>query len=177
MNTFEAICSRRSVRSYTGESVTAEELQKILVAANASPVGMGQYEQLRLTVVRNRDLLEKIDRAGAAMFGKPDMHPLYGAPALIVVSTKAPAKGMENVAFSNAAIVVHNMALEATELGVGSCYIWGAVAALASAPELVKALDIPEDFIPCCALVLGKTDASFAPREIPANRIAANFVE
>lgn len=111
------------------------------------------------------------------MFGKQDMHPLYGAPVFILVSTKTPAKMMENVAFSNAAIIAHNMALEATELGIGTCYIWGAVAAITTSPDLVKELNLPEAFIPCCGIVLGKTDYKYELREIPENRISQNTVE
>lgn len=177
MNTMETICSRKSIRSYTGEQIPEEQLKKILKAANAAPIGMGQYDAMHLTVVRNPALLRKIEQAGAAKFGKPDMHPLYGAPLLVVVSTKAPGKGMENVAFSNAAIVVQNMALEATELGVGVCHIWGAIAALSAAPDVVRGLDLPEGFIPCCAVTLGKTDDQYEVREVPEGRIAVNTVE
>ena len=172
MNTMETICKRRSIRSYTGESITAEELGTILKAANASPVGMGQFESLHLTVITNKDLLNKIEKATAAMFGDPAMHPLYNAPTLILVSSKKPAPMMENVAYSNAAIMVHNMALAATELGVGSCYIWGAVAAASYNPEILAELKLPEDFIPCCAICLGKTEETYELREIPANKIA-----
>lgn len=177
MKTFEAICSRKSVRSYTGEGITPDELKQILTAANAAPVGMGQYEEMHLTIVTNSELLKKIDQAGAAMFGKPDIHPLYGAPVFILVSTKTPAKRMENVAYSNAAIIAHNMALEATELGLGTCHIWGAVAAIAASPDILKELDLPNDFIPCCGVVLGKTDDKYELREIPINRITKNTVE
>lgn len=45
----ETICSRKSVRSYTGENITAAELDVILKAANAAPVGMGQFDSLHLT--------------------------------------------------------------------------------------------------------------------------------
>lgn len=90
------------------------------------------------------------------MFGKPDMHPLYSAPILILVSMKTQSKMMENVAYSNAAIFAHNMALETTELGLGTCYIWGVVAALATSPDIMSELGLPEDFIPCCGIVLGK---------------------
>ena len=69
MNTMETICSRKSVRSYTGENITADELNVILKAATASPVGMGQYDSLHLTVITNVELLNKIDAAGAALFG------------------------------------------------------------------------------------------------------------
>lgn len=177
MKTLEAICSRKTVRSYTGEGITPDELKQILTAANASPVGMGQYDGLHLTIVTNPELLKKIDRAGAAMFGKSDMHPLYGAPIFILVSTKTPAEMMENVAYSNAAIMVHNMALEATELGIGACYIWGAVAAITTSPDIIKELNLPEDFIPCCGIILGKTDYKYELREIPENRITKNTIE
>lgn len=178
MNTLENIYSRKSVRSYTGEQITAEELNTILKAANAAPVGMGQYENVHLTVITNAELLGKIDAAGAAMFGKPDIHPLYNAPMLIVVSAKMPAdKAMENVTYSNAAIIVQNMALAATELGVGVCHIWGATMALQNTPDLLKELQLPEGFLPCCAASLGKTEESYTEREIPMDRIAANTVK
>ena len=176
MNTMETICSRKSVRSYTGESITQEELDTILKAANASPVGMGQFESLHLTVITNKELLSKIEKATAAMFGKPDMHPLYNAPMLVLVSSKEPAPMMENVAYSNAAIMVHNMALAATELGVGSCYIWGAVAAASHNPEILSELKLPEGFIPYCAICLGKTEETYELREVPINKIAQTTI-
>ena len=176
MNTMETICKRKSVRNYTGESITNEELNTILKAANASPVGMGQFDSMHLTIITNKELLNKFEKVTAAMFDKPDMHPLYNAPTLILVSSKKPAPMMENVAYSNAAIMVHNMALAATELGVGSCYIWGAVAAVSHNPEILSELKLPEGFIPCCAICLGKTDEKYELKEIPTNRIAQTTI-
>ena len=176
MNTMETICSRKSVRSYTGEPVTAEELNTILKAANASPVGMGQYDTMHLTIITSKALLAKIEKATAAMFGKPDMHPLYNAPTLVLVSTKEPAPMMANVAYSNAAIMVHNMALAATELGVGQCDIWGAVAAVGHDTEILAELNLPDGFVPCCGICLGKTTETYEMREIPADRIAQNTI-
>lgn len=178
MDTMQAICARRSVRAYTGEPLTQEQLNTILKAANAAPVGMGRYEDVHLTVLTNAELLNKIDAAGAAMFGKPDIHPLYGAPMLILVSANMPqAEGMKNVTYSNAAIIAQNMALVATELGVGVCHIWGATMALAGEPELLKEMHLPEGFVPCCAVVLGKTDVVYEQRTIPTERIATDWVK
>lgn len=178
MNTLETIYARKSVRTYTGEQIMEEDLNTILKAANAAPVGMGQYENVHLTVITNAELLEKIDAAGAAMFGKPDIHPLYHAPMLIVVSAKMPeVKTMENVTYSNAAIIVQNMALAATELGVGVCHIWGATMALQNTPELLKELPLPDGFLPCCAAALGKTEDSYSERKIPEDRIATNIIK
>lgn len=178
MKTMETICARKSVRTYTGEPITIEELNTILKAANAAPVGMGQYEGVHLTVITNKELLGKIDAAGAAMFGKPDIHPLYNAPMLILVSAKMPpVEPMKNVTYSNAAIIVQNMALAATELGVGVCHIWGATMATLNAPDILKALNLPDGFTPCCAVTLGKTDYVYEQREIPMDRIAMNTIE
>lgn len=178
MKTMETICARKSVRTYTGEQITKEQLSIILKAANAAPVGMGQYEGVHLTLITNKDLLGKIDAAGAAMFGKPDIHPLYNAPMLILVSAKMPpVETMKNVTYSNAAIIVQNMALAATELGVGVCHIWGATMAMLNAPDILKELNLPEGFVPCSAVTLGKTDFVYEEREIPMDRIAINTVE
>lgn len=178
MDTMEVICSRRSVRSYTGEQITKDELGIILRAANAAPVGMGRYGDVHLTVITDPELLSRIDRAGALMFGNPDAHPLYFAPTLVLVSAKEPTDaGMANVTYSNAAIIVQNMALAATELGVGACHIWGAVMAMRGDGELIRELGIPEGFVPCSAITLGRTDIRYTPREIPDGRIATNIIE
>lgn len=177
MNTMETICSRKTVRSFNGENISARELDTIITAANASPVGMGAFESMHLTVITNKDLLAEIDKAGAIMFNKPEIHPLYGAPTLIMISSKAPANGMENVVFSNAAIMSHNIALAATELGVGACYIWGATMAVSKNEKILKELNLPEGFVPCCAVALGKTDSKYDMREIPENKISKNFID
>ncbi len=176
MNTLKTICKRRTIRNYTGEDITNSELDLIIKSANASPVGMGQYENVHLTVIKNKELLEKIDKAGAKMFGKPDMHPLYNVPTLIVISSKNLGDSMTNVAHSNCAIIAHNMALTATELGIGSVYIWGATMALSKDKELIKELNLPEGFLPSCAIGLGKTDKKYELRDIPMDRISKNTI-
>lgn len=175
MNTFETLFCRKSVRSYTGQQVTEEELTMVLKAANAAPIGRGIYDGVHLTVIQNPDLLRQIDANGAAFFGNPSLTPLYHAPTLILVSCQKPAPGMENVTFSNGAIVVHNMALAAVELGLGQCCIWGAAMALSKNEDLVKKLHLPENFTVCCGLILGKTEENYTLRQVAEHRIGCNF--
>ena len=178
MNTFDAICRRRSVRAFNSTAVSDEALSKILLAANAAPVGMGLYENFHLTVIQSGDLLAAIDKAAADMFKDPvgHAHPLYGATTLVLVSMKKPDPAMANSAYSGAASVVQNMSLAATDLGVGMCHIWGAVAALNQHPELVAKLGLPEGFVPCCGAALGGMDEPYAEREIPTDRIATDYI-
>lgn len=177
MNTLEALYARKSVRNYTGELPTQEELDVILKAVNAAPIGRAKYDEMHVTVITNPELLQKIDAAGAEFFGNPDIHPLYKAPMLLLISAKVPQAGHENVTYSNAAIVAQNAALAATELGLGCCHIWGATMALHTNPELTAQLQLPEDFIPCCAVTLGKTKEVYSEREIPMNRIGKTVLE
>lgn len=176
MNTFETICSRKSVRSYTGETPSEAELKKIFTAANAAPVGMGAYDSLNLSVITDRVLLDKIDQSCRQMMNMPDQAMLYGAPMLILVSSQVGPAPNDNTAYSNAAIIVHNMALEAVELGLGSCYIWGAVFAMNNDPDILEALKLPEGYVPCCALALGKTEFQYELRDIPEDRLKVRFI-
>lgn len=176
METYEALMSRRSIRNYTNDIITEENLERILQAAEAAPAAMGRYDDLYLTVITDARLLDRIDRAAAEMMGDPSRQPLYGAPMLVVVSVRTPAPGRENAVYSSAACVVENMALEAVALGVGACHIWGAIRALASSAELTEMLELPQDFIPSCGIILGQTEEEYIRREIPEDRIRRGFI-
>ncbi len=176
METLEAIAKRKSIRSYTGEKADKTDLDAILRAANEAPVGMGKYENVHLTLIEDEDLLAELDSACAQMFGRPDWHPLYGAPTLILVSSTSDGDELSNVEYSNAAIIVHSMVLAAVDLGVGACHIWGAIRAVSGNPDIVAKFHLPEGFTPCCAVALGKTDEKYEERESPDGRIAMNEV-
>ena len=176
MTTMDAICSRKSFRNYTGERITQAELEQLLKAAYAAPVGMKAYDTLILTVVTNQAFMDKLNADSAAMMGRPDAIPLYGAPTLIIVSSTLPGGARDNVAYSNAACIVENIALEAVELGIGTCHIWGAIRALNNDPELLTQLKLPEGYVPCCAVILGHTDETYQMREIPMYRIKTDYL-
>lgn len=177
MNTLEAIYSRRSIRNFNSESLTENEINEILKAAYAAPVGRAMYDTLSLTVISNKELLNKWEQHMANAVGNPDMHPFYGATTVILVSSAMPSGQMNNVNCSNAATIVQNMALAATELGIGACHIWGAVGVLNGNGELIKELKVPEGMTPCCAIALGRFDGEYEMREVTPNRIKTEFVK
>ena len=176
MNTLETLNKRKSVRTYTEEPVSDNDLTTILECAWCSPVGMKQYDSLRLTVIKNQELLESIEENARTFMHKEDYKPLYGAKTLIIVSSNQVLEN-QNVAYSNCAIVAHNMALGAVELNLGSCYIWGAIIALAQNKSLVAKLNLEEGFIPCCGIILGHTTEKYTPRILPKNRIQTNVID
>ncbi len=175
MKTMETLCRRKSVRTYTGEAPTSKQMELILKAAQAAPVAMGRFDSMHLTVITNADLLAKLEEAGSKELGKPGKM-LYNAPVLVLVSAKIP-EGAENSMHSSAAMVVHNMALEATELGVGSVDIWGCIRGASKNESLVAQLHLPEGFVPCCAIALGQTTEEFPVRDIPMDKMAVSTIE
>ena len=95
--------------------------------------------------------------AGAEFFNDPERKPLYDAPCLILLSTTVADPAAGNVPYSNAAVIVENMSLAATDLGLGSCLIWG----LHRRPEPETGIGCQirssEGQVPSCGLVLGET--------------------
>lgn len=177
METMKTIAMRQSCREYTGEQLTEAELNTVLEAANASPVGMGKFEDMMLTVVQKKDLLEKLDKAGAKFYGNPDMHPLYGAPTVIIASARDTGIDRRMVGFCNAACMIENMALAATDLGLGSVYLMGSIMALGADAELKKDMKIPADFIPASAIALGATAQPLKERDLTVTKITVDRIK
>ncbi|MBO7156223.1 MAG: nitroreductase family protein [Clostridia bacterium] len=175
MQTLENLYSRRTIRTYNGKNLTDKELKEILKSAYAAPIGLKRYDSLALTVITNAEYIAKWEQEVYKAMGRE--HPFYGAPMVILVSSIIQDPPHDNVNYSNAAGIVENMAIAATELGIGACHIWGAVRTLNDLPELKAELNIPEGMIPCCALALGHTDEEYYLREIEEGKIATNFIK
>ena len=168
----QVVFTRRSCRSYTDAPVSVEDLNAILTAANAAPVGMGAYHTVHLTVIRNREFISALSQA-TCEFMKRDGDPIYGAPVLILVSAKP---GMPpTIEFQNTGTIMENMMLTATDLGLGSVYLMGAVAALNTKPELVAKLDLPEGFVPVAAAAIGHPAEPLCLREPRSGILHAFF--
>jgi len=153
METLKTIAMRKSTRSYKAEQVTQEELNTVLHAGCAAPVGSGKYETVHMTVIQKPELLDRITQAAAKASGNPDAKPFYGAPTVILISCKK--REDSNVYIANAACIVENMHLAATDLGLGSVYLWGFLNAFSAEPELLDELSLPKGFVPVSAMTLG----------------------
>ena len=57
MDYLELAKTRSSCRKYTDEPVSEEDIRKIILAANAAPVGSSRYDDIHLTVVKDRKVL------------------------------------------------------------------------------------------------------------------------
>ena len=165
MNTLDAILSRKSTRSYTGERIPDEALEAILNAAFASPVAMAQYESLHITVIESENMIKEINELTAKMlFEKTGMkkNTDFGAKTMVLVSIK-PSVLSREMECANVGIVVENMVIAATDMGIDSVILGGAPAIVSQSPDIMKKLCIPEGFSPVLGALFG-----YATEEAPA---------
>ncbi|MGD0231307.1 MAG: nitroreductase family protein [Syntrophorhabdales bacterium] len=161
MDVAEAIVKRESVRAYEDRHIPADVLEKIIEAGQWAP-NAGPFQ---ISVIRNAGLRQRInDRALDVMIHSDNefareraslagYQPLYGAPVLILLS--APADGLFNTA--NAALAAENMLLQATGLGLGSCYLVSPTRALNGEADrdLAKEAGVPEGYAVQCGVIVG----------------------
>ena len=173
MKTLEAIAKRKSTRNYKPEKISEEALQTILKAGCAAPVALGDYASLHFTVVESPALLDKINAVTTETLLKLGIkkNADYGAKTLILVSsTPVHRPGTDH---ANAGIVVENMVLAATAMGIDSVILGSAPAAVSQNPELMQALEIPEGYVPLLGAFFGYGAEDTPPKEhtIAVNRV------
>lgn len=160
---------RRSTRAFGPEQITEEQLNTILNAAYLSPVGMGRYDCLQLRVVQDSEILAALNADFAAAVGSMDAQPTYGAPTVIFVLGRR--DDPEMVTGANAACIVENMILAATDLGLGSVYLMGICTELKDSAHAAALLQIPHQFRMVSALAVGTPVEPLAEREPEPGKI------
>ncbi len=161
MNVSETILTRKSIRAYLDKPVLAEDLEKIIEAGQWAP-NAGEFQ---ISVIRNGELRKRINDAThdkmvnsdieflQQRVSLPGYQPLYGAPMLILLS--APAEAPYSAV--NASLAAENILLQATELGLGSCYLVSPTLALNAADNksLAQKAGIPDGYKLQCAVIVG----------------------
>ena len=150
MEVFEAISKRFSNRKFLEKQISNEDLNKILKAGMQAPVGRGKYEDMHITVIQNKDLLNEISNLA-------DRSVFYSAPTLVIISAKDDGHGLDK---ENSACVAMNMLLSATALGIGNIYLNLVIGLIKENKEVLNKLNLPEGFVPIVGVGLGYADGS-----------------
>ena len=174
MNAIESIIARKSTRSYKSRQINNNDLEMILQAGMAAPVGSGAYDTLHITVVQNQEIFSKINTAVTDMIFKmmsKKMDKNFGAPTMIFVSSKQ--NMMPGLEYANTACILENMAIAATSLGIDNIIWGGAAVAVTQNDELQKDLEIPKEYKPVLCISLGYAKEMESPKkhEISVNKI------
>lgn len=114
----QAMLDRRSCRSYRNEQIKEEELSEILLAGTYAASGMNM-QSAKIVVVQDAETREQLRKMNAAVMGAPDADPFYGAPTICVVLADTASSNW----FADGCLVMGNLMLAASALGVASCWI------------------------------------------------------
>ena len=111
MEALEAILKRRSVRSYTGDPIPREDLEKIVDAARLAPSGYNR-QPWEFIVVTDRSVIDKLKIAALWM---------EDAGAIIAVVMETSSRFW----LEDGSAAIENILIASTALGYGSCWLQG----------------------------------------------------
>ena len=132
MQTWEAITSRRNVRSFADRPIAAADLDRILEAGRRSPSSQN-WQPWDFVLVTDRAQLTELAKVwrGAG-------HVAHSAATIVVVGP--PADNPFRRAQLDLGQATMQMMLAAADLGIGSCH-----AGIADLPRVRELLRIPDD--------------------------------
>jgi nitroreductase len=156
MDFSQLIQTRSSIRGYLDTPVDQDKLDLILEAARAAPTAANR-QPFRVIVVRDRALRTALAAAYSREW-------FYNAPTVLVVcgvpsEAWVRVDGFESLV-ADAAIVTDHMTLQATDLGLGTCWV-----ANFAPGEVTRALNLPDTVVPLFMTPLGYPATSGRPKE------------
>ena len=146
MDVFEAIKRRRSVRAYTSEEVSEEDVERLIEAARLAP-SAGNIQPWKFVIITNAETKRRLSDAA--------LHQTFieEAPVVIVVCADIARsslgyghRGANLYCLQDTAAAIENMLLAAQALGLATCWVGAfheeAVANLMNTPRNVRPVAI-----------------------------------
>lgn len=167
MDVFEAIKSRRSIRAFTEQPVSEEEVKKLIEAARSAP-SAGNIQPWEFVVVRDPERKKGLCEAAL------DQTFIEEAPVVIVVCANVwrsgqgyGSRGVNLYSLQDTAAATQNILLAATALGLATCWV-GAF----QEEQARKILNIPDGVRPVAIIPIGHAAEKPSPRSRrPLDRI------
>ena len=166
----DVIMARTSIRSFTGDPVSREQLETLLKAGMAAPTAMN-VQPWRFVVVTDKDKIAEVFGAG------PRSGMFTTAGAIIVVCGEttfmrkpfgqpdAPETEQPNMFwYEDCSAAAENILLAATAEGLGAVWTAGYPAMERIAP-ISAALGLPENVVPLCIIPVGIPAEEPAPKD------------
>ncbi len=150
MDVLQAIMTRRSIRKFTGEVITEEQLDTLLRAGFQAP-SAHNIQPWHFVVVRNKELLEKIS----------DFHKyakmLPSAGCGIIVCGDEEKQSNRGFLVEDCSAAIQNMLLAAHGIGLGA--VWCGLYDSGNLVEVMKdVLELPNNIIPIGMVVVGNKE-------------------
>jgi nitroreductase len=164
----KTIYARHSVRAYAPDPIDSATVQTLLDAAVHAPTAM-QEEPWAFVVVQDQALMQRLSDLAKPIFVeevrhrnahgtshsfnhlvRPDFNIFHGAHTLIIIC----ARPASPFVAADCWLAAENLMLAASAIGLGSCVIGSAAAAL-NIRKVKTELGIPDDFSAFAPIVVG----------------------
>jgi nitroreductase len=164
MDTLEAIFTRRSIRAYTGEAITDEQLHTILRAGFSAPTAMNK-RPWHFIVMRDADTLQKITTF------HPYSKMLPKAGCGILVCGDLNLSSSEYFLAEDCSAAMENMLLAAHALDLGAVWM-GVFPRDERMQPLRELLALPEHVLPIGLMAVGvPAESRDAPDRFEAEKV------
>lgn len=156
----ENIMTRTSIRAFTPEAVSEQDIETMLRAAMAAPTAVNK-QPWQFVVITDRALLDTI----AA--DQPNIHMAAKAPLAIVVcgDMELALTGPEQAFWvQDASAATENLLLSAHALGLGA--VWCGIHPVAAREAYFRSLlNLPDGVVPLACVVIGHPDQQPQPKD------------
>lgn len=142
METWDAIRARRNVRAFTGQTISQQDLDRIVEAGWRSPSASNR-QQWEFVVVTDRELLQKL-----AETWQGAKHVATSAATIVLVAPVDEERS--NLIQYDLGQATMNIMLAAADLGIGSGH-----ASIGEKTEAARLLGVPESHLPLYFIALG----------------------
>jgi nitroreductase len=156
MDILEAIHTRRSIRTFTGEPVSEAQIETLIRAAMAAPSANNE-RPWRFVVVRDGETLARLAQA------TPFAAPIGRAPAGVVIfADTSVRKSDSDIEMLDGALAGENLMLAAHAIGLGT--VWLAAWPFAGFVSTIQGiLGAPSHAVPVAMFAVGVPDKTPAP--------------
>ena len=143
------IMKRKSVRTYTEEEVTREELEDLLRAGMQAPSACNT-QNWKFIATNNLELVHKVGEL-------PGYYGMAKGAGAVIIAMGEPGVKFGEFTEVNVAATIENILLEATSIGLGA--VWCAIHPMEERIAAFRELfAIEEKYLPIACIVIGHTD-------------------
>ena len=162
MDFHSVVQSRRSIRAFTPQEISDEQVMQVIESGHAAPSG-GNLKEWRFIVIRDAAQKRKVVQATYSRNNECNSPQewLMTAPVIIAVvadletaARRYGRVGIDRLVYLDCASAVENMLLRAVDLGLASCFISGF-----RQHEMAEALGLPPMIEAIALLPLGYATA------------------
>jgi len=162
---------RKSPEAFLDDDVSSETIKEIVEVGNYSPI----FGNIHFTVISDKDLLNKINETAlefmknsgldfaVKLANTPGYSAVRNANTIVVISGEG---GNDENGFNmaNVSLAAENIILKATEMGIGSRFMMGAIEAIKS--DIIQSeINLPENYVPLIIVALGNVEKEFLEEE------------